>query len=103
MSDKKRYTDADKYTLINMSTLALAKAKWARKMRDAGARWKAGVTGKRSAYAEGLAKFAGVSAGASMPSHYEEGTGAVTSEEFARAVAGKEDKWATKLAEAISG
>jgi hypothetical protein len=85
-----------------MSTLALAKAKWLRKMRDAGARWKAAVTGKRSAYAEGLGRFAGVTPGTAMPSHYEEGVGAVTAEEFGKAVAGKEDRWASRLVEAIT-
>lgn len=85
-----------------MSTLALAKGKWIRKMRDAGAKWKAHVTGKRSAYAEGLGRFAGVTAGASMPSHYEEGVNAVTPDEFQSAVSGKEDKWASRLVEAIS-
>jgi hypothetical protein len=86
-----------------MTTLSLAKEKWARKMRDAGARWKAGVSGKGDEYRKGLGLFAGVTAGATMPSHWTEGTEAVTPEEFASAVRGKEDKWASKLAEAIAG
>lgn len=72
-----------------MSTLTLAKDKWARKMRDAGAKWKSGVTGKRAEYAKGLSDFAGRPAGNLMPSHWEEGTGAVTPDEFQRAVSGK--------------
>jgi hypothetical protein len=85
-----------------MTTISLAKGKWARKMRDAGARWKKGVSGKGSQYAEGIGRFAGVSAGSTMPAHWSEGVEAVTPEEFASAVRGKEDKWATKLAEAIA-
>jgi hypothetical protein len=85
-----------------MTTLSLAKAKWARKMRDAGAKWKAGVTGKEAEYAKGLGVFSGGAVGSTMPSHYAEGVGAVSASEFGAAVAGKEDKWASKLAEAIA-
>jgi hypothetical protein len=38
-----------------------------------------------------------------MPSHWKEGVDAVTPEDFARAVSGKEDIWARRLSEAISG
>jgi len=85
-----------------MSTLALAKAKWARKMANAGAKWKAGVTGKRSAYAEGLGRFAGVTAGSTMSSNYEAGVNATPAEEFQRAVAGKEETYARNFADAIA-
>jgi hypothetical protein len=85
-----------------MTTLELAKAKWARKMRDAGAKWKKGVSGKEEAYREGLSTFSH-NVGPTMPSHWAEGVGAVTPEEFAHAVAGKENKWASRLAEAIAG
>jgi hypothetical protein len=85
-----------------MTTLSLAKAKWARKMRDAGAKWKRGVSGKEGLYREGLSKFSGGAVGSTMPSHWAEGTGAVSEAEFASAVSGKEEKWASKLAEAIA-
>jgi hypothetical protein len=85
-----------------MTTISLAKEKWARKMRDAGAKWKKGVAGKETAYREGLGTFSQGAVGSTMPAHWLEGVGAVTPEEFAKAVAGKEGKWASKLAEAIA-
>ena len=85
-----------------MTTLSLAKGKWARKMRDAGPRWKKGVAGKEPEYRKGLGVFSGGSVGPAMATHWSEGVAAVTPEEFAAAVAGKEDKWASKLAEAIA-
>ncbi|MEM2506268.1 MAG: hypothetical protein QXF61_04410 [Nitrososphaeria archaeon] len=85
-----------------MTTIELAKKKWARKMRDAGPRWKKGVTDKTGRYKEGLGRFAGVTPGATMPSHWKEGVDAVTPEDFAKAVAGKEDYWAERLKEAIA-
>jgi len=85
-----------------MTTISLAKEKWARKMRDAGVRWKKGVSDKVEAYKKGLSEFAGVTPGETMPKHWREGVEAVTPEEFAKAVSGKEEKWASRLAEAIS-
>lgn len=85
-----------------MTTLDLAKRKWARKMRDAGPRWKAGVTGKADEYASGLGQFAGVTTGPTLPAHYREGVDAVSPEDFASAVAGKEERWASRLREAIT-
>jgi hypothetical protein len=83
-----------------MSTLEMAKAKWARKTAGAGPRWKAGVTGKETSYADGLRSFAG-GVGATLPSHWAEGVDATTAEMFSSAIAGKEGKYAEKLREAI--
>ena len=102
MSDKNSYNWLTNNSLISMTTMELAKAKWARNMRDAGAKWKKGVTGKEAAYREGLGTFSKGAVGASMPAHWAEGVGAVTPEEFANAVSGKEGKWASRLAEAIA-
>jgi hypothetical protein len=85
-----------------MSTIELAKNKWARKMADAGSKWKAAIAGKSGAYAAGLSRFAGVPAGSTMPSHYGTGVDAVSASEFGAAVAGKETKWADKLKQAIT-
>jgi len=86
-----------------MTTLALAKKKWARKMRDAGTKWKKGVTGKGSAYGKGLATFLGVtSISPEVVRRYTEGIEAVTPEEFQSAIRGKEDKWARRLREALT-
>jgi hypothetical protein len=99
---KSTYTSqTNLFLLIIMTTMTLAKEKWARKMRDAGAKWKAGVSGKEGAYRDGLARLSGT-VGSTMPSHWAEGVDAVSADEFGRAVAGKEDKWASKLAEAIA-
>jgi hypothetical protein len=86
-----------------MTTISIAKEKWARKTADAGRKWKAGVTGKEDEYAKGIGLFAGVSAGSTMRSNYAKGVGAVSESQFAEAVRGKQDKWASRLAEAISG
>jgi hypothetical protein len=83
-----------------MSTLEMAKAKWARKTAGAGPRWKAGVTGKESSYADGLRAFAG-SVGSTLPAHWAEGVDATSAEQFSSAIAGKENKYAEKLRSAI--
>jgi len=83
-----------------MSTLEMAKEKWARKTAGAGSRWKSGVTGKRESYAGGLRAFAG-GVGSSLPTKWEEGVNAVSAEQFSSAVSGKQDKYAAKLREAI--
>jgi hypothetical protein len=84
-----------------MSTLELAKAKWARNTAGKGNKWKSGVSGKSGSYAEGLSRFAGATAGPTMQGHYAAGVDAVSAEQFSAAVSGKEGKWADKLREAI--
>jgi hypothetical protein len=71
-------------------------------MKDAGPKWKKGVTDKTEAYKKGLELFSGVTVGTTMPTHWKEGVDAVTAEDFAKAVVGKEDVWAKKLSEAIA-
>jgi hypothetical protein len=83
-----------------MSTLEMAKEKWARKTEGAGSRWKTGVTGKRGLYADGLRAFAG-GVGTTLPSHWEDGVNSVSAEQFSSAIAGKEGKYAEKLRSAI--
>lgn len=87
-----------------MTTLALAKKKWARKMAKAGPLWKSGVTGKAAEYAKGVGDFLGIKVPVShvRVTNWTEGVGDVTAADFTSAVAGKEDKWATKLTEAFS-
>lgn len=87
-----------------MSTLALAKKKYARKMRNAGSKWKRAVTGKGPAYREGLARFFGVSPESideTRVSAYTAGVEAVSAEDFQAAVSGKEEKWAKRMKEAF--
>lgn len=87
-----------------MVTLEMAKAKWARKMAVAGERWKSGVTGKGAEYCSGVAAFLGV--GTCAPDKraaFEAGVNAVSASDFQSAVAGKEEKWARKLREALAG
>jgi hypothetical protein len=88
-----------------MTTISFAKEKWARKMRDAGPRWKKGVTDKKEAYRKGLQAFnPDGKVGETMPKHWAEGVEKVTPEYFAAAVAPdvKKEVWASKLAEAIA-
>jgi hypothetical protein len=88
-----------------MTTISLAKEKWARKMRDAGPRWKKGVTDKTEDYKKGLQTFnPDVKVGETMPKHWAEGVAAVTPERFAEAVAPdvKKEVWAKRLSEAIA-
>ena len=86
-----------------MTTLELAKKKWEAKMEKAGPRWKKGVTDKQSAYAEGVARFLGVSpAEIRKADDWQEGVNAVSAEDFTAAVRGKEDKWARRLKEALT-
>jgi hypothetical protein len=87
-----------------MTTIDLAKEKWARKMRDAGPRWKKGVTDKTEAYKEGIKVFNKGVVGETMPKHWAEGVAKVTPERFAEAVAPdvKKEVWARRLSEAIA-
>jgi hypothetical protein len=83
--------------------LEIAKKKWARKMERAGPRWKKGVTDKSSEYAKRMAEFLGIpSISGEKVEAYRSGVGAVTAEDFASAVRGKETKWAEKLREAFA-
>lgn len=87
-----------------MVTIRLAKEKWARKMAVAGPRWKSGVVGKGPEFCRGVADFFGVpTCNPAKQAAWEAGTGAVSAEEFAAAVRGKEDKWERKLREAMIG
>lgn len=85
-----------------MTTITLAKKKWARKMANAGARWKKAVTDKTEAYRKGIETFGGVTVGPTMPSNWKAGVDAVTPEDFQAAIRGKEEKWASRLKEAIA-
>jgi len=86
-----------------MTTISLAKKKWARKMANAGVKWKKGVTDKKDEYAKGLKSFnEDRPVGPTMPENWAAGVGAVSAEDFQAAVAGKEEKWARRLSEAIA-
>jgi len=86
-----------------MTTLELAKKKWARKMKRAGVRWKKGVTDKVSKFAEGMARFLGLTdISAEKKEAWKSGVAEVTAEDFQKAVAGKESKWAERLKEAFA-
>jgi hypothetical protein len=87
-----------------MTTISLAKEKWARKMRDAGPRWKKGVSDKKETYKKAIEVFRGAPAGETMPTHWEEGVAKLTAEDFAKAVAPevKKERWAARLSEAIA-
>lgn len=81
-----------------MSTLALAKKKYARKTATMGENWKKGVTDKADTYAKYMAEFLGIPAiRGSRKEAWSAGTRDVTAEDFKNAVAGKETKWADKL------
>jgi len=85
-----------------MATLATAKAKWARKMAVAGPRWKRNVTDKSGAYASGMATFLGIpTIATNRVEAWKAGVGAITADDFAAAVRGKEDKWERKLLDAF--
>lgn len=85
-----------------MTTVALAKKKWARKVK--GSVWKKGVTGKSKNYCDGIAEFLGVSTCAADKARaFGEGTDAVSAADFDRATKGKEDKWARRYKEVMAG
>jgi hypothetical protein len=85
-----------------MSKVELAKKKWKRKVK--GEKWKAGVTGKESAYCQGVAEFLGVSTcKPERAAAYAEGVGAVSAADFDAAVSGKEEKWARRYREKMAG
>ncbi|RLG44789.1 MAG: hypothetical protein DRN81_03635 [Thermoproteota archaeon] len=86
-----------------MTTISLAEKKWERKMKNAGEKWKKGITGKSDEYAKGLASFLGVaSIRPDVVKAYEEGVAEVTPAEFQSAVSGKGKVWARKLKEALT-
>jgi len=86
-----------------MTTIALAKKKYARKTATMGPNWKKGVEGKGPIYGKGMADFLGVAT--IRPARieaYTAGTGAVSAEDFSAAVRGKEEKWERRLKEAMT-
>ena len=87
-----------------MTTLELAKRKWARKMARAGPIWKRRVTDKSDEYAKGMSDFLGITVPVTHERvrNWKEGVDAVSADDFAAAVRGKEDKWADRLKEAFS-
>jgi hypothetical protein len=86
-----------------MATISTAKAKWARKMRNAGEKWKKRVTGKEEAFREGLRRYAeGAPVGDLIVSNWKSGVDAVTPDYFQKAVSGKEEVYARKFLEAIA-
>jgi len=86
-----------------MTTIALAKKKWRRKMENAGTKWKRGVTDKSTEYGKGMASFLGVpSIKSEKIEAYKKGVESVTPEDFQKAIRGKEDKWASRLKEAMA-
>jgi len=83
-----------------MGRVALAKSKWARKVK--GSAWKAGVSGKEAEFCKGVAEFLGVGTCKSMrAANYAAGTGAVTAGDFDSAVSGKQDRWERRYREAM--
>lgn len=86
-----------------MTTLELAKKKYADKMARAGPRWKKAVTDKVSVFAREMADFLGLpDIRADMKDAWSEGVGRVSADDFGEAVAGKETKWAERLREAFA-
>lgn len=86
-----------------MSTLKLAKEKYARKTKVMGPNWKAGVTGKEGLYGKGMAGFLGIpKIRDSRITAFKDGTDDVSAADFTDAVKGKEEVWGRRLAEAMS-
>lgn len=83
-------------------TLDLAKKKWARKMANAGTKWKAAVTGKGDAYVEGIKNTLGYTVGPITKGNWQDGVNDVSAADFQSAVAGKEDYWAKRLQEGLA-
>ena len=81
-----------------------AKEKWRRKMTTTAPRnWKAHVTNKKDKYARGVAEFIGVSpAQIGKADTWQRAVDAVSEADFARAVAGKEEKWKRNYIEAMT-
>lgn len=85
-----------------MAPIDRAQDKWERK--TSGSRWKSAVRGKRNAFAEGLANFAGVSASSiGVDDEWERETEAVSASEFDESVNGKGTKWRNNFLEGIQG
>jgi hypothetical protein len=86
-----------------MTKLPLAKKKYADKMKTRGPVWKKRVTGKEEVYAKAVADFLGIpSISTEKKELYKAGIDRVSAEDFAKAVEGKEEKWARRLIEAFS-
>lgn len=74
--------------------------KWERKMSTvAPAKWKKNLSPDK--WKAGL-DVAGASVGPTMYNEYRDAINKVTAEDFARAVKGKGEKWATRLKEALA-
>ena len=77
-----------------MATIETAKAKWERKMSNAGGKWKANVTG--APYCEGFSKFLGHTPSQACAA-WSAGVDATSASAFQSAVAGKGEKWAAAM------
>ena len=84
-----------------MATVEMGRAKWERKMQSAGANWKAGVSGKRSALADGL-RAAGASPGERFLGNWQAGVDATSADQFQQSVSGKGNKWQENFLRGVS-
>jgi hypothetical protein len=78
-------------------SIAYAQSKWERKTAAAGTKWKAAVTGKGASYSAGIQDFLGQAPAGAVVTAWEQGVGAVSADEFQRAIAGKGGKYAENL------
>lgn len=86
-----------------MTTIELAQKKYGEKMPKKGPVWKKAVTDKVGVYARELARFLGITDISSAKKEaWSSGVGRVSAEDFAKAVTGKEIKWAEKLKSAFA-
>lgn len=84
-------------------TIEQGRAKWARKMGNAGSTWKAGVSGKDGAYAAGLGDVVGGPVSPQIVAAWRQGVDATSAEDFQRSIQGKENKWADNFRRAVTG
>ena len=84
-----------------MATIEQGQAKWERKMSNAGEKWKASVSGKSAALAEGL-RNAGFSPGPQFLASWQAGVDGTSAQDFQSNVSGKGAKWAANTQAGIS-
>lgn len=84
-----------------MATVDMGRAKWERKMQNAGEKWKQAVSGKSEALAEGL-RAAGASPGPQFLSAWSAGVDGTSAADFQNSVSGKGDKWQRNFLAGVS-
>ena len=85
-----------------MATLESARRKWESKTPAAAAKWKAN-SGNGAEYSAGVARFLGSAPSPAVVSRFTAGVQNTSEQDFAAAISGKGEKWASNTRRGLTG